>query len=257
MQNSSGIAYQILKDKGFKLGNFSVNSKLNAIAAAQFIEQCEPGAAIGFSSHRRLALGVIQCHLRELGFNPGTIDGYMGPMTSYAIAQWHKAVEYFKDYPPVVSSFPSQRDVEKYYGEKGQNQVRVGCPYRIVLAWNNDVELKSFSLHEKVSDSATRAMDAIYKEYGEAKIRTFGLNQFGGSLNVRLMRGSTTQWSMHSWGIAIDWYPQQNQWKWGRDRAIFAKPEYIPFFEIWEKEGWTSLGRAKNYDWMHVQAAGV
>lgn len=35
----------------------------------------------------------------------------------------------------------------------------------------------------------------------------------------------------------------------------FCKPDYINWRECWEKEGWVSLGRQRNYDWMHVQAA--
>ncbi|MCA1748660.1 MAG: M15 family metallopeptidase [Sphingomonadales bacterium] len=68
------------------------------------------------------------------------------------------------------------------------------------------------------------------------------------------MRGGSS-WSMHSWGIAIDFDPANNQLRWGRDRARMAKPAYAPFLNAWESEGWISLGRERNFDWMHVQAA--
>ena len=68
------------------------------------------------------------------------------------------------------------------------------------------------------------------------------------------MRGGT-QYSMHSWGIAIDFDPERNQLNWGRDRARLAAADCVPFWDIWEAEGWVSLGRARNFDWMHVQAA--
>ena len=68
------------------------------------------------------------------------------------------------------------------------------------------------------------------------------------------MRGGT-RWSTHAWGIAIDYDPDRNQLKWGRDRAAFARPEYDAWWRLWEEEGWVSLGRTRNYDWMHVQAA--
>jgi hypothetical protein len=77
---------------------------------------------------------------------------------------------------------------------------------------------------------------------------------FGGCLNVRRMRGGSA-WSMHSWGIAFDFDPDRNQLRWGRDRAAFAKPEYNKWFELWEEEGAVSLGRVRNFDWMHVQFA--
>jgi hypothetical protein len=68
------------------------------------------------------------------------------------------------------------------------------------------------------------------------------------------MRGGT-KWSTHSWGIAIDYDPERNRLNWGRDKASFAKPEYGDWWKIWEKEGWVSLGRTRNFDWMHIQAA--
>ena len=40
-----------------------------------------------------------------------------------------------------------------------------------------------------------------------------------------------------------------------RDKATFAKPEYERWWQCWEEEGWLSLGRTRNFDWMHVQAA--
>jgi hypothetical protein len=77
---------------------------------------------------------------------------------------------------------------------------------------------------------------------------------FGGCLNVRKMRGGSA-WSIHSWGAAIDLDPDNNQLKWASPKATFSKKEYEPFWKIVEAEGWTSLGRRRNYDWMHFQAA--
>ncbi len=68
------------------------------------------------------------------------------------------------------------------------------------------------------------------------------------------MRGGQS-YSMHSWGIAIDFDPERNQLKWGRPRARLSHSDAAPFWDAWEAEGWVSLGRARNFDWMHVQAA--
>ena len=65
----------------------------------------------------------------------------------------------------------------------------------------------------------------------------------------------TERYSMRSWGIAIDDDPARNRLKWKRDRANFAKPDYDAWWRFREEEGWVSLGRSRNYDWMHVQAA--
>jgi len=60
---------------------------------------------------------------------------------------------------------------------------------------------------------------------------------------------------MHAWSIAIDFDPARNKLSWNNTRARLAKPDAVKFWELWEAEGWVSLGRARNYDWMHVQAA--
>jgi hypothetical protein len=97
-------------------------------------------------------------------------------------------------------------------------------------------------------------MTKILKIYGHDALVRLGLDQFGGCLNVRKMRNGSA-WSTHAWGIAIDWDADRNQLRWGKDRALMAQPEYAPFLDAWEAEGWLSLGRARNFDWMHVQAA--
>ena len=94
----------------------------------------------------------------------------------------------------------------------------------------------------------------MLEEYGEEEIVRLRLDLWGGCLNVRKMRGGT-RYSMHSWGIAVDYDPDRNRLKWGRDRAAFAGPDYDVWWRFWEEEGWVSLGRTRNIDWMHVQAA--
>jgi hypothetical protein len=97
-------------------------------------------------------------------------------------------------------------------------------------------------------------MERVANHYTDVQLRDMGLHLFGGSLNVRKMRGGKA-YSMHSWGIAIDFDPMRNQLTWGRDRARLAKPDAVDFWKFWEQEGWVSLGRRKNFDHMHVQAA--
>jgi len=68
------------------------------------------------------------------------------------------------------------------------------------------------------------------------------------------MRGGSS-WSMHSWGTAVDLDPDRNRLRWNSSKAFLARSEYKPFWEIVESEGWTSLGRERNFDWMHFQSA--
>ena len=131
---------------------------------------------------------------------------------------------------------------------------RVACPWPLKIAWNRRQTTRSISIHAKCAGSLGRVLARIHAHYGDAEIGRLGLDLYGGSYNPRRMRGAT-RWSMHSWGIAIDWDPANNRLKWGRDKATLARPEYEDWWRFWEEEGWLSLGRAKNFDGMHVQAA--
>jgi hypothetical protein len=153
----------------------------------------------------------------------------------------------------VANVWPPQREVRKFYGPVGQNQVLVTPPYPFVL-YDSTKPVKKISLHKLVAPSALRVLERVREEYGLEQIKALHLDRYFGSLNVRRMRGGSS-YSMHSWGIAIDFDANRNPLKWGRDKAAFAKPEYVKWWKAWEDEGWVSLGRTSNYDWMHVQAA--
>ncbi len=206
----------------------------------------------------RVLVAYQQFILQSLGFKVGTIDGMVGPQTQWALEQYqnrirdeHPPVENIKHQPTV---FPRQEEVPNFYGKVGENQEQFLLPYPMKLAWDKDTIIKKITLHKKVGQSAQRALEAIKNHYGIGEIDFLGLNIFGGGLNVREMRGGT-KYSMHSWGIAIDFDPENNQLRWGRDKAKLARPECEQFWKCWEAEGWVSLGKERNYDWMHVQAA--
>jgi hypothetical protein len=143
----------------------------------------------------------------------------------------------------------------EFYGPVGENQTLLVLPYTLKLAWDRTATVKRLTCHKKVADSLYKIFEATLNTYGEKTLRELRLDLFGGCLNVRKMRGSSTSWSIHSWGAAVDLDPDNNRLKWGKDKATFAKKEYEPFWEIVKKEGWVSLGKVKNYDWMHFQAA--
>ncbi len=206
----------------------------------------------------RLRIATEQLMMREVGIETGAIDGFDGPQTRFALEQWQNRLRDIT--PPVAevkhqpSTFPRQSGVPGYYGKVGVNQVTLELPFDMRLAWNTDKIVRQFSIHRLAHDSAKAAFAAILAHYGEAKLRALGLDLFGGCLNVRKMRGGSN-YSMHSWGIAIDFDPTHNQLHWGRDRARMAGADYAAFLDIWEGVGWISLGRERNFDWMHVQAA--
>ncbi len=157
-------------------------------------------------------------------------------------------------FQPSKTVWPRQPDVPSFFGAVGQNQTSIEIPFDMWLAWDKGTRIKKITVHKRVAESAERAFQKIANTYSPAERKNIGIDLFGGSLNVRKMRGGSS-YSMHSWGIAIDFDPERNQLKWGRDKARLAKPDAVSFWVAWESEGWLSLGRAKNYDWMHIQAA--
>jgi hypothetical protein len=225
---------------------------------------------------------VIQKALKALSIYTGPIDGLEGPMTRAAIRGFQRInglkddgivgpITWAKMFPDdiipdreeyvpsdaVSNIWPkqSQEEMVNFFGEMGKNQTSLELPFKMKIAWNLNQYIDSFKIHEKVHDSAKRVLTRVLDHYGPDQINALRLNVFGGCLNVRLMRGSKTKWSIHSWGCAIDFDPANNQLKWGKDKATLAKPDCEMFWKLWEEEGWLSLGRARNYDWMHVQAA--
>lgn len=223
-------------------------------------------------SAKRLRLCAEQAILQDLGFYPETseVDGLEGPNTRDAWERWQNAQRVTNvapalekilaatptspPSPPGVARWPTQGGVPGYFGQVGTSQTAVDLPYPMRLAWDRTKTVTRMTLHQKVAASAVRVLGRAREHYGETGIRDLGLDLFGGSLNVRKMRGGSA-YSMHSWGIAIDFDPERNQLRWGRDKARLAKADAARFWELWEAEGWVSLGRARNYDWMHVQAA--
>ncbi len=216
-------------------------------------------------SNKRKIIGFIQLLCKEKKIEAGPIDGYWGPQTDNAF----ESLEYFlknEKLPPPwrdielaeevnPNDWPKDNEDELmgFYGEVGENQTRIQLPYPHKLAWNKRVVINRFSCHEKVHDSLLKILTRVFEHYGIDEIKKLRLDLWGGCLNVRSKRGGSTP-SVHSWGVAVDYDPEKNNLKWGRDRAAFAKPEYDMWWKFWEDEGWVSLGREKNYDWMHVQA---
>jgi hypothetical protein len=244
---------------------------IDGVVGAQTREAVDKSIPGAWPTERKL-VAVQQQIMAGLGIEVGEIDGLVGPQTLYAAEAYVHlvatgALPTWRDplmvprpddarFPASVrTTWPRQAEVQKYFGPVGQNQTMLSLPFPMRIAWNKEKIVRKFSIHEKVHDSAKRVFDRIANAYpDEGQRRTLGLDLFGGCLNVRRMRGGSS-YSMHSWGVAIDFDPERNQLHWGRDRAQLARPEYETFWRLWTEEGWLSLGKARNFDWQHVQAA--
>lgn len=148
------------------------------------------------------------------------------------------------------------QQITKKYGtpnETGNGYlVKIQLPYPMRLAWDTDTVVNSMMCHKLVTKNFLNVFNEIQRVYGYDKIKELGIDLFGGCFNYRKMRGGNS-WSTHSWGIAIDLDPARNLLKETSKTARFARPEYKAMIDIFYKHGFESLGREKNYDWMHFQ----
>lgn len=217
-------------------------------------------------SAKRKAICFLQLMCKDKEIEVGALDGLWGPQTEFAYdALVHLLEEgvlppLWRDITPLdinPNHWPMQRqaEMEAFYGPHCDVPlVRVEAPWQLKIAWNLSSTTRRISCHEKVADSLGRVLTQVHDHYGDAEIKRLGLDLYGGCYNCRNIRGGSS-WSTHSWGMAIDWDPGHNQYNWGRDRARMAHPDYEDWWRFWEEEGWLSLGRTRNFDWMHIQAA--
>ncbi len=143
----------------------------------------------------------------------------------------------------------------KKYGvpnTEGTYLTQIALPYPMRIAWDKKTSVTKMSCHKDIAQALENVFAEILEVYGLAKIQELGIDLFGGCFNFRKKRGGSS-YSVHAWGLAIDLDPERNLLKETSETARFARPEYEKMIDIFYKHGFVSLGREKNYDWMHFQ----
>lgn len=138
--------------------------------------------------------------------------------------------------------------------QSGTYLASANIPFPLVIAWDDSVTVSRIRCHKLEVANVEDIFWNILDVYGLDKIQALGINLYGGCFNYRQMRGGSS-WSRHAWGTAIDLDPARNQLHETKKTARFARPEYKQMIDIFEDHGWLSLGRTRNYDWMHFEAA--
>ena len=147
--------------------------------------------------------------------------------------------------------------IEKY-GQPGDpdNLMVITFPYPMRIAWDLTKTVSKTQCHKLVAENFERVFRDLLSHYGLPELQKLEIDLFGGIYNLRLMRGSKTKWSRHSWAIAIDLSPAKNGLKTKWENAQFSKPEYQPMIDIFYTNGFFSYGKERDMDAMHWEIAG-
>lgn len=254
---------------GSRLSEDGVHGPKTEAAITRHLKKRDPSELpadwAGWSKTRKM-VAFLQLRAGDEGIDAGPVDGLWGPSTRFGYNSLRFLREHgepphpWRDDPQPPPTNPNNWPVETdaalraFYGPVATHLTRIELPYEHKLAWDKSTKIRSFSCHEKVHDSMKRVLERVLDHYGLEQIRDLRLDLWGGCFNKRQKRGGTS-WSTHAWAIAVDYDPERNRLNWNRTQASLAKPDYDAWWRFWEEEGWVSLGRARNFDWMHIQAA--
>lgn len=221
----------------------------------------------------RWVLAAAQLFCRMDGIEVGLIDGLLGPQTQEAFEAYSRrggaADGVWRDelFIPMMANgtsrsqaakntagWPDEQGVPDFFGMPGSGQKLLTLPFPMRLAWDLDTMVSRTSCNAKVYEPLERIWKRTLDHYGIGEIRRLRLDLFGGCLNVRKKRGGSS-WSMHAYGIAWDVDPARNGLRMSRDEASLDAPDYDAFWDFVYDEDAISLGRERDYDWMHFQFA--
>lgn len=174
-------------------------------------------------------------------------DGIIGQTTLKAVAN--------KLGICVVPSQAEVRSGNSIYGKAGCEDLLVDV-YPIYPLYYEGKEISRIRCHRQIAQQVRDIFEEVLRHYGLKKIHELGLDQYSGCYNNRSTTTGKAK-SMHAWGIAFDWAAETNTYSMKKGEATLSKPECEEFWRIWERHGAVSLGREKNYDWMHVQFATI
>lgn len=190
---------------------------------------------------------TIKAIQRKVGV---TADGIIGKNTLAAIC---KALNIEQ---ASCSQWPTQAEVRSgwsVFGKPGheENLVNIEPPYPL---YYEGTKVKTIRVHSLIANAVKQALREVLDHYGIDEIRRLGLDQYSGSYNYRKTT-SGSSYSMHAWGIALDFAAEKNAYSTHKPHASLSIPDCEKWWEIWESHGAVSLGRERDVDWMHLQFA--
>jgi len=159
-----------------------------------------------------------------------------------------------------MNVWPLQKDCLSFYGDPRapnwlqDNTTAVPCPWPLRMG---ELSLSYITIHKKCADSLARVLSAIWEATGKSlgTIRQLRYDQYDGSYNLRLIRGSAVAMSMHAFAAAIDWDAADNEQH--SRRHLFQDDSLLVVKFKEENWIWGGDWSPGSVDAMHVQAARV
>ncbi len=155
-----------------------------------------------------------------------------------------------------IPEWPTQQEVRSghsLFGRPGNEGELVNITPAYPLLYEGRA-VRSIRVHRAIARHVQEALAEVFTHYGQEEIHRLGLDIYGGSYAYRnTSKGRAL--SMHAWGVALDFSPAANAYATRAPRASLSHPDCEAWWQIWESHGAISLGRERNYDWMHVQFA--
>jgi hypothetical protein len=145
----------------------------------------------------------------------------------------------------------NQSDLIRFYGTPGPEVeaqlVSVTPPFRMTYEGK---PIKSIRFHKKAAFALAAALNEIWDHYGhdQKKIDALGISKYAGAYNPRFIRGSTTKWSNHAYGAAIDLNAEDNGF--GKGKGTIPQPVIDAFKRQGARWGGDYRGRT---DPMHFE----
>jgi hypothetical protein len=162
-----------------------------------------------------------------------------------------------------MPQWPHQSECDSFYGNprgrngraspswEAANLTKIEPPFKL---YYDKRPVRTVLIHKKCAESLLRVFESLWKTSGKDQktIDEWGVSDYGGCYNFRLMRGSG-RLSMHAYACAIDLDPSRN----GLNDSTPRFAEYPWVIDAFEAEGWVWGGNWSRPDGMHFQAARV
>lgn len=128
----------------------------------------------------------------------------------------------------MASRWPSdnQEALLRFYGTPGADVERqlvpVTPPFKM---YYEGKPVRQIMFHKKAADALRAVLSEIWEVSGrsQTKLDMLGVSNYSGAYNPRYIRGSTTKWSNHAYGAAIDIDAEHNGFNTGHGRM----PEFV------------------------------